>query len=32
MGDNGSQTVLVADDDPDLVGLVARRLVRPVTR
>jgi two-component system, OmpR family, phosphate regulon response regulator PhoB len=28
MGDNGAQTVLVADDDPDLVALVARRLVR----
>ena len=28
MGDVEPQTVLVADDDPDLVALVARRLVR----
>jgi two-component system phosphate regulon response regulator PhoB len=28
MGDRAAQTVLVADDDPDLVALVARRLVR----
>ena len=33
MGDNGSQTVLVADDDPDLVALVARAgWSGPVTR